>query len=145
MENIKCHGIRASKSLVETYERVRVAGYILQEIYIIYVCRYFYSSLLRSRELICVSAYTVCKLMVTRFNSAINRGHPCGGHQTITHRFLFVLYLGKLQIYLTRFNNIYRSGWYIYTHILHQTRRLNETFSHLPNHERDYIAITRVS
>lgn len=38
-----------------------------------------------------VLALTVCKLMVTRFNSAINRGHPCSGHQTIAYPAPFCL------------------------------------------------------
>lgn len=56
-------------------------------------------------------AFTVCKLMVTRFNSAINRGHPCSGHRAIAYPVPFLsCNMGKLQIYLTHFDNIYRSG-----------------------------------
>lgn len=58
-------------------------------------------------------AATVCKLMVTWFNSAINRGSPLPrplGHHSPWFLFVLAVVLGKLLIYLTRFGNIYRSG-----------------------------------
>lgn len=71
-------------------------------------------------------ALTACKLMVTRFNSAINRGHPCSGHQTIAYPAPFCLATWESFRFIWRVSTIFigpvRSGR------AHATSaRLNET------------------
>ena len=71
-------------------------------------------------------ALMACKLMVTRFNSAINRGHPCSGHQTIAYPAPFCLATWESFRFIWRVSTIFigpvRSGR------AHATSaRLNET------------------
>lgn len=94
-------------------------------------------------------ALTVCKLMVTRFNSAINRGHPCSGHQTIAYPAPFCLATWESFRFIWRVSTIFigpvRSGR------AHATSaRLNETslfsvpslsFSISPRFPRSFFSV----
>lgn len=74
-------------------------------------------------------ALTVCKLMVTRFNSAINRGHPCSGHQTIAYSAPFCLATWESFRFIWRVSTIFigpvRPSCAVRAHAT--SARLNET------------------